>query len=200
MTNTQKTPLSRTLPAYVQGRAAAAIAQRWVSLPCEVTAVNATGTQVTVAFKVQGMNLPPATMAVTSSKYIRSPIKVGDMGRARSSSAYIGEITGLGTGNPAAAGLQPNLSELVWEPVSNSAWSGNPDNAVFTDASGNAVMTLSATGVSLAFGGHEIVITSSGVTIDGKDFLTHQHAQPPTGTGTYTVSGSTVNGDSGAVV
>lgn len=193
MTAASKTPVARTLSTLVQHRAAAEINKRWVELPGKVVSVQ--GTTVTVSFDVPGLTIPQATMPVSGSSYARTPIKVGDPGVARAASAYLGTVSGLGTGSPAAAVLQPNLSALVWHPLRTDTISET--TAVFTDASGASVVTLASTGITFAFGGHSIVINSSGVTIDDKAFLTHEHLP-----GTYNApsGGGPVTGDSGAVV
>jgi hypothetical protein len=48
---------------------------------------------------------------------------------------------------------------------------------------GNATISLTATAITLACGGHSIVINSTGVVIDGKVFLTHQHTDVQGGSG-----------------
>ncbi len=193
MTNIQKTPLSRSVNTLIQRKAAAEFHKRWLVLPGSVLAVN--GGIVTINFNVPGLILPNTDMPVNMSKYCRQPIQVGDLGIARPASAYVDQVSGLGTGSPSPATLQPNLSGLVWEPVSNKAWASVGEDQVLTDATGASVLTLSPTGITLAFGGHEVTITSAGVTIDSRVFLNHEHTA-----GTYTNSGGAVTGDSGAVV
>lgn len=196
MTNAQKTPIARTLPLLTKRSAVSEIAKRWLALPAQVVSVQ--GAIVTVAFDVPGQTLPKTAMPIATSKYGRAPVQAGDWGVAFPASQYIGRASGLGSGNYPPAALQYNLSAMVWEPVGNANWSeGNPQDYVLTDATGASVVTLAPTGITLAFGGHSIVIDSSGVTIDGKAFLTHEHLP-----GTYTApsGGGPVTGDSGAVV
>jgi hypothetical protein len=195
MNNAQKTPLSRTLSRYVAGVAESQIARRLIELPCTVVSVNAAGTIVTVNFEVPDLNIPQATMPVRVSKYARTPIQPGDAGLARAATAYIGTISGLGIGSPASADLQPNLSAMVWEPISNADWGGSAENNVLTDVTGASVLELTPTGITLSFGGHAISIDSTGVSIDGYYFLKHEH-----GPGTYVVSSSPVTGISGEVI
>lgn len=177
--NIQKTPISRTLNTLIQRRAVAEIVKRWAELPCTVLSV--TGAIVTVNFDVPGVNIPQATMPIETSKYARAPIQAGDKGIARTASAYIGQVSGLGTGSPGATSLQPNLANLTFCPVGNDGMDSVGQDYVITDATGASVITVSPTGITLAFGGKSVVINSSGVTIDGILFDTHIHSGVTTG-------------------
>jgi hypothetical protein len=113
------------------------------------------------------------------------------LGVAFPASVYIGGVSGLG-GGVATMALQGNLSCLVWFPIGNKAFSAvdpqavtiyGPNGVVLRDSNSEASIALTPTGISLNCGGHSIVINSTGVTIDGKVFLTHEHSGVQTGTG-----------------
>lgn len=179
--NFQKTPLSRTLPRFARQVARGEISKRFLELPGFVKAI--AGGLVTVNFDVPGLNIDQATMPVAMSKYIRWPIQVGDAGFAVSASAYLGTVSGMGSGSSAATALQPNLSALVWVPISNAGWDSVDQDVVLMDAAGASIVTISPTGITLAFGGKSVVINASGITIDGILFDTHTHSGVTTGSG-----------------
>src|ERR1700692_698743 len=205
MANEQKTPMARSLPMFALARAAAEIAKRGQALPGHVTAI--TGDIVTINFDVAGLTLPQVQMPLFGPEYIRYPVQVGDQGVAFPASVYIGGVSGLGTGT-ATDTIQGNLSTLVWFPIANKSWSTPPGSNANTLAlyghaglllldslTGNSSIKLTATGITLTFAGHTIVINSTGVIIDGRTFLLHEHVP-----GTYIAGSTPVTGDSGAVV
>lgn len=155
-------------------------------LPCHV--VKVAGQIVTVAVDVQNspFTLPQLEVPILTSNYDWIPVQVGDKGWLSSSDAYLGGVTGLG-GGTADLVRRGNLSTLVYTPVSNKAWqprSGDaskrevvgPNGAYIADTSGKATITVDKNqGITLSFGGHSVVINSTGVVIDGKVFLQHEH-------------------------
>jgi hypothetical protein len=191
MNNAQKKPLSRTLSAFTQAKALDEIMKRGQALPGHVIAI--AGAIVTVAFDVADIRLPQAIMPLFGPEYIRYPIKVGDLGVAFPASVYMGGVSGLG-GGIADTTLRGNLSTLVWFPCGNANWPTvdpltttlyAPHGVVLQDTPtvtasavvGQSNVTINAnTTITLAVGAHSIVINSSGVTIDGKPFLTHHHS------------------------
>jgi len=177
--NAQKTPIARTLPAFARRTARTEIATRFLELPGSVAAVQGG----TVEIQFDDTTKPNAWMPVAGSKYARIPIQVGDAGVALASTAYLGAVSGLGTGTPAATALQPNLGSLIWVPLGNAGWTSVGEDQVMTDATGASVLTLSPTGITLAFGGKSVTINASGVTIDGLLFDTHIHTGVTTGSG-----------------
>lgn len=214
MSNEQRTPLSRTLPLVGQRAALAEIEQRGYALPCHVTAVN--GAIVTVAFDVVSMApLPPCTMPIAGSEYIRLPIQVGCKGVARPASVDISIVTGLGPGNslPDITEIPGNLSALEFAPTGNAKWtaSPNPDATVIYGAgagvilqdiggaSPNASVTVNATGVTIKVGSKTWSFTSSGFTWStGIVAETHAHSGNPPGT--YAAGSTPVTGQSGTPV
>lgn len=225
MTAAQKTPLSRTLPAFTSARALDEISKLGLGVPGTVKAVS--GAIVTINFEVTGLTLPPVQMPLGSPEYIRLPIQPGDKGVAVPASFYLGGISGLG-GGTADDTQRGNLSTLYWVPIGSKNFSavdpntlvlygvagakiqdsvspsttlsvtsagvainsttGNTTTNANTSMSYTAGTTVSYTaGTSITFtvGSHSIVISASGVTIDDRLFLAHQHTltQPGTGTG-----------------
>jgi len=212
MRNVHKTPISRTLPRAAVGAALAEIERRGYGLPCHVTAVS--GAIVTVAFDctAQGAVLPPVTMPVVGSEYIRLPIQAGCKGRAVPSSVDLSIVTGLGPGSslPDFSQIPANLSALAFEPLGNATWTASPNaNALVAYGAGGGVIlqdkltspnfsvTVNSSGITMTGGGHTLVVDSSGIKIDGVHFAKHGHLP-----GTYVApsGGGPVTGDSGEVV
>lgn len=205
MSNEQKTPLSRTLNQFARDKALAEIRKRGQSLPGRVEAVS--GQIVAVNFAISGATLPLVRMPLATSEYVRLPIQTGDLGSAFAMDASIALISGLGTTPAVLDLLQGNLSTLVWVPVANANWSTvdpdaltlyGPNGVVTRDKGGASTDTLTPTNrtvditngsysltasdtITFTVGSHSIVISSSGVTIDGKVFLTHAHTGVTTG-------------------
>lgn len=185
----QKTPLTRTLSAFAQQKALDEIGKLGLAIPGTVKAVS--GAIITVNFEVSGLTLPQVTMPLAGPEYIRLPIKVGDKGLAVPASVYLGGISGLG-GGTADDTLRGNLSTLFWLPIGSANWSSvadatkvtiyGPGGALIQDTTGAGFIEVTPTAITLSVGGHTIVINSTGVIIDGKVFLTHQHTLVQTGT------------------
>lgn len=192
----QKTPISRTLPSLIDSRVQAALDKLGKALPAKVESV--TGPIVTVSFEVEGANLPQVTMPLFGPEYIRYPIQQGDLGVCFPADVYIGGVSGLG-GGTADLTLRANLSTLVFFPIGNSGWSSvdpnavtiyGPNGVVLRDTESKTTATLTPSGLdvestdgTLTFsaGGHSIVIDSTGVIIDGRVFLAHEHTGVTTG-------------------
>lgn len=191
--NAQKTPIARSLNLFAERKALDAIQVLGKALPCHVTAVQ--GQIVTVAFDVDApFTLPSVTMPIATSVYDWLPVQVGDKGYTAPADAYLGGISGLGGG--VASLTQPaNLSALVFTPVSNAAWAvpggdpnmrvvQGPDGVRIQDTTGAVLATFSKTaGISMSFGGHTLVINATGVIIDGRDFINHEHGGVTRGAG-----------------
>lgn len=209
MSNAQKTPFMRAMGSFGQRKALDEIEKRGSALPGHVVAVN--GPIVTVNFDVKGLTLPQISMPIFGSEYVRLPIQAGDKGAAFPVDFYLGGISGLG-GGTADDTLRGNLSALVWFPIGNKNWSAvdpnavtlyGPNGVVMKDTAGNTTATLTPSGlvitaqtsITLSVGSHSIVINASGITIEGRPFLAHQH-QP----GAYVVGSSPVTNNSGGVV
>ena len=201
----QKTPISRTLPLYVQSLIRQEIDKLGKALPAIVQSVN--GSIVTVNFQVSGVTLPVVEMPLFGPEYIRYPIQAGDKGVCFPADVYLGGMSGLGTG-VADMSQRGNLTTLVFFPIGNKNWSSvdsqavtiyGPNGVVLRDTESASTLTLTPsdinvssggtselnaqTSITLFAGGHTIVIDSSGVSIDGLEFLLHTHSGVTTGSG-----------------
>jgi hypothetical protein len=181
--NSQTTPFARGIVNYTRTEIDAQIQQLGQALPVSVVAVN--NAMVTVNFELNGpITFPQIEVPQAISRYARPPTQVGDKGFVMSADAYLDGITGLGTGTATYNQPPPNLSALVFFPLANTSFPTvdanaynitGPNGCVIQDDSGASVITLTPSSITLSCGGHSIVINSSGVIIDGKTFLTHQH-------------------------
>ena len=190
--NVQKTSFAKGMVNYVQGEIANQLGQLGQALPVSVVAVD--NAMVTVKFEVEGpITFPQVKVPQTISRYARPPTQVGDKGMVMAADTYLGGVSGLGGGVATYGQKMPNLSALVFVPLSNKAWPAvdadaynitAPNGAVIQDDSGNSVITLTPSSITLAVGGNSIVIDASGVKIMGKDFLTHKHTGVTPGGGT----------------
>lgn len=185
------------------------------ALPCRVTAVS--GSIVTVQFEVDASpwTLPPITIPKAESPWIRMPTQIGDKGFTIPADAYLGGISGLGTGT--ATFKQPhNLTALVFVPVSNSGSAPDdqnaaqvcgPNGAIIRTTEGTASsVVVNQNGVMLTYGPTSIALTDSGMvmmfndktvtldangfTINGIKFETHGHDDVQSGSD---ISGTPVN-------
>jgi len=188
MSQAQKTPFSTNISNYVTNQTNSAQFSLGQVLPCTVIEVGLDGegnSVVTVIFEVlTNFTLPPVTMPVVGSQYVRLPIKIGDIGIAISATVDITPITGLNAG--IASFVNPgNLAALAFLPLSSNLWTPplNPealllqgwDGVVIQDMLGDTIITLTPAGVlvdaktsaTVQVGTTTFVVTSSGVTING---------------------------------
>jgi len=194
--NIQTTPLNRTLPRFVQNEITNAAGQNPQSLPVSVVAIE--GAFVTVKFELQStITFPLIKVPQAISRYARPPTQVGDKGFVISCDRYLGGVTGLGSGVANYQQIEPNLSTLVFVPLSNTAFPSvdanaynitGPNGAVIKEDGGNSVITLTPNSITLACGSNSIVISSSGISltgtlnINGSPYLLHEHKNVMTGT------------------
>lgn len=197
--NAQKTPIARSLNRLAADRAVDAIQLLGKALPASVVAVN--GSIVTIKFEVASLySLPEITCPLAGPEWIRYPTQVGDKGVVLPADTYLGGVSGLGSG-VADLTMQANLSAVVFLPIANANWSSTddpnkivlygPNGFVVRDTSGAGKITgtptdiviEAPTSITLMAGGHEIVINSMGVVIDGRVFLLHGHSGVQTGGG-----------------
>jgi len=131
------------------------------ALPCSVIEVNPEGFGygfVKVNFEVQSstdqpLNLYPVIIPKAESQWLRSPTQVGDYGMTVPADAFLGGVSGQGSG---VAQIGPgtdtgNLSDLIWVPIActsfpttpnpNQAWVNGPDGAVVSDTAQTGVVT-----------------------------------------------------------
>lgn len=197
MSSQQKLPLVKTLSVFGQRKALDEIEKRGHALPGHVVSVN--GPFVTVNFDLEDVTLPQLTLPLPWPEYVRLPIQENDRGYAFPTMAYLGGVTGQG-GKARLASLQGNLSTLTWFPIANKSWGTvdpnavvlyGPNGVVLKDSAGHTTATLTPSGLvvtaqtSITFqvGSKSIVINSSGVTIEGKQWLAHEHSGVQTGGG-----------------
>lgn len=140
----QKLPLSRTMEQWGGRKWQAAQDLLGKSLPASVVKVVSSGI-VTVKFELANVpfTLPQITVPFLGSEFVRIPIQVGMLGWVMSADAYLGGVSGLGGGTADLSPL-PNLANLVFSPVGNSAWSAtdNPNAVVIYGPDGAIVRTV----------------------------------------------------------
>lgn len=187
--NVQKTPLGLSLNRFARSKALDQIAKTGRSLPCQVVSIK--GSIVQVAFQVQQPagwtqpTIPNVTIPVAGSEYIRQPIQPGCKGFAIAADAYLGGMSGIG-GGIATLTTPGNLTALVFQPIGNSGWfvvDGNiltqygPGGVTLMDQGQTTFVKLVPGEITLSAGGHELVISSAGIVMDGIVFGTHVHQQ-----------------------
>lgn len=181
----QKIPLAISLANFTEQSVQEGLSGLGQVYPCTVKEVGVDGegnTVVTVNFEINPVSstgnkitLPPVTMPIAESSYIRLPVQVGDTGIAISASVRIGGITGLGTG---LAPLSPasNLGALVFLPVSNVNWDtldpdavviNAPNGSIIRTEDGKAIVTVAKDKITVAYGSTTMVVNNSNVTITG---------------------------------
>lgn len=102
--NHLKTPLAQSLNVFTDQKIAAADALEGKALPCHIVAVGP-GACVTIAFDVKyAYPLPTVTVPVATSKYVREPLQIGDVGVVFSADVYLCGAAGLGGGIPRKRG------------------------------------------------------------------------------------------------
>lgn len=182
--NQQKTPLAQNLNRWGRQVSESAIQKLGKALPATIAKV--IGNMITANYEITGTLKPPqVTMAPLMSRYLRYPLQNGDPGMTLPGDAFMGGMTGLGGGvaDPTQRG---NLATSTWHPVSNTDWpavdpkqttiTGGPNGLLLrSDESGAATVLLTNTEISAACAGHTVVINGTGVIIDGKIFLLHEH-------------------------
>ncbi len=155
--NAQKTPIARTLNEFAQRKVRGALSLLGQSLPASV--ISRAGSIVTVRFEVNATpyTLPNVTVPMIGSEYVRLPIQPGCKGWVMTADAFLGGMSGLGSG---AAGLTPraNLSMLVWSPIGNKNWDPaddpnklvlyGPDGVVIRDQESKNKLTIATDGVT----------------------------------------------------
>lgn len=180
--NAQKIPLARALNQFSENKIADAASLVGKSLPCSLVSVE--GWIATVNFELTNIpyTLPTVQAPVASSNYIYLPLQTGDLGRVSASDAYMGGVSGLG-GGTADLSLQANLSTLVFEPVGNNAWTPSdpykieawgPHGFIVRDKNSQATVigdTVAQT-LTLAYGAASIVLSASGIALNGNVTIT----------------------------
>ncbi len=204
MSQSQKRPFANNINNFFDDKLYKYQENQGLALPCSVVKVE--GQIVTVTFEVSTeLTIPTVTCPVIGSQYIRIPVQVGDKGFCISASVRLGGVTGLGEGLAPLAGVG-NLGALVFVPIGNLNWTTvdpnavtiyGPNGVVLRDTGSSTTFTLTPSGltinsggtIKLQVGGNSITISSSGVdlegtvTINGRNFLLHEHSGVQPGTG-----------------
>jgi hypothetical protein len=214
MSNSQKTPFALSIQGLVQDSLDDRLQGLGQVLPCSIVKVE--GAIVTVNFDINNAKFtpPPVRCASISSRYIRVPLQVGDLGICVAANARLGGVNGLGLG--VAPLVDPsNLGGLVFLPIGNINWESvdpkanvlsAPNGAVIKTTDGTSTVTISKTGIVLNYNGASVEITSSGITftaqgsvmtiasggvnitgaltINGASYLSHIHSGVQPGAGT----------------
>lgn len=174
--NAQKTPIARTLNRFAENKVRGALSLLGQSLPASV--ISRAGAIVTVKFEVNAapFTLPPVTVPLIGSEYVRLPIQAGCKGWVMTADAYLGGMSGLGGG---AAGLtsRANLSMLVWSPLGNKNWDPSendnalllygPDGVIIRDAAKKTTMTLTVNGVTFDLQAGDSVTINGNLIVSG---------------------------------
>jgi hypothetical protein len=182
--NSQKTPLARSLEQFANRKVHSALNLLGRSLPCSVASVISSGT-VSVNFELTnvGFTLPKITVPVMAFEYVRYPIQVGCKGMVISADAYLGGVSGLG-GGTADLTVRPNLANLAFVPLGNTAWSAADDpNAVVIYGPDGAIIRTAARDSILTVGTGVITIQAASIVFDG----------PVTFNNSVTGAGNTIN-------
>lgn len=179
------------------------------SLPCHVTKVVSPGI-VTVAFDVTAVpgktaiTLDPVTLPIIGFQWVQYPIQVGTQGTTLAADVYLGGSSGLGGGTAVMARTM-NMDGLMFSPLGQTSWPTalgsyslnpnmvniyGPQGALLSDTAGQNMVVVSSggtiaitaqTSITLTVGGKTLVINSSGITLDGILWDTHEHTGVQTG-------------------
>ena len=173
--NSQKTPLARSLESFANRKVAGAIQLLGQSLPASVAAIVSSGI-VTVKFELTNIpfTLPQITVPIFGSEYLRLPIQVGCKGAVMAFDAYLGGMSGLG-GGTADLTRRPNLSNLAFCPLGNSAWSATddpnavvlygPDGAIIRTVDKTSALTINSSGATFKIPAGGTVVMSELPTV-----------------------------------
>ena len=197
-TNAQKVPLAQSIGLAAQRASESRVQRLGKVLPCSVVSVD--GALITVKFEMSAapQTLPQVQMPLFGPEYIRYPIKAGDKGVAVAADAYIGQMSGMGSG-VADWREPPNLGALVFLPIGNKTWSAvdaravtiyAPNGVVLRDTDSKVTLTLTPTGVAIDLHNNGNITISNGNlhvtgaviagygTGDQVGLQSHVHTQP----------------------
>ncbi len=187
----RKSPPADWLTRLARSHAQSVNEHQGKALPASVTAVQ--GRIVTVRPEVDcNPALPPMTVPIAESEYVRTPIQPGCKGVVISADVSLGQMTGLSSRRPALNDSCPNLSSCVFLPLSNAEWE-KLDGAILqlygvagvqiTDRlNGSSTVTLTKDGVTLSTGSATVTLSggrveiSGELIINGQPYRTHQHS------------------------
>jgi hypothetical protein len=127
------------------------------NLPASVISVS--GSIVTVKFELKSsFTLPNVTCPLFGPEYIRYPIQAGCKGLVISADAFLGAMSGLGSGD-ADLTMLANLSAVLFIPCGNKGWSAtdDPNALLLYGPNGVVIRTLDST--------VKIVVSPTGVAV-----------------------------------
>jgi hypothetical protein len=186
--NYTRTPVGPSLARIGLEAVSEALERGGKGLPCKVVSVS--GQFVTVNFEVNGglYKLTNVTIPINTSQYDWIPVQEGDFGYTQAADVSLAAVSGVSS-NPPTLTESANLTALCFQPVSNKTWTGpanmrvvqGPGGVLVRDIAGTTTFNLTPGSITMAAGGHMIVISSAGVVIDGIVFGTHQHTLVETG-------------------
>lgn len=195
--NFQRTPIGESLNRIARDASGTALQQSGKAIPCTVTEV--LGQFVTVKFETNAgpFTLPNITIPINTSEYDWLPIQVGDPGYTQPADVTLAHISGVSMSVPNLV-QSGNLTGLAFQPVAKKQWTAansnqrvvqGPAGVLLQDTGANTTLNLTPTSITLAatttitlqVGGHTLVINSSGITLDGILWLTHQHTEVQSG-------------------
>lgn len=176
----QKTPIARTLEQFGARKALEEIGKTGQSLPVSVVSVVSSGI-VKVKFEIQQpastsnpYTLPNITVPILFPEYVRVPIQPKMKGMVVDADAYLGGVSGLG-GGIADLTPRPNLSNLAFMPIGNTAWTPPIDpnsvelygvgtsGVILRDGGKVCVFTLTDTGLIITINGVVVFQVAAGV-------------------------------------
>jgi hypothetical protein len=195
--NYQRTPLGPALSRLARAAAQNELQQGGKSLPVSVKSVS--GQFLTLQFEVNSgpFTIQSVTVPTQTSLYDWIPWQPGDTGVVQPANVHLAGISGEGGALPNLE-QSANLTALSFAPVAKKGWTvPDPNQRVVQGPNGVLLrdtgaassfnltpssITQTSDSITLTAGGHTIVINSSGITLDGIVWLTHQHTLVTTGT------------------
>lgn len=196
--NAQKTPFAESLHRFGDIKS-----QDWLSrlpqdMPATVTGIVGALVQVSIDGNWSPFSIPQIIVPKSESAYAREPTKIGDKGIVRGVNFYVGGQSGQGGGT---ANLYPraNLTNAVWEPISQKSFAtadpnqytitGGSAGVLIQDATAMCKISITSAGMTVTIGGIVILsVTAAGVIAgfggaDSVSMQQHTHASngvPPT--------------------
>lgn len=152
-----------------------------------VTVVARVGHMITVSFQLDNIpyTIPEMTVPLFGPEYVRYPMQPGDSGIVIPAATYLGGVSGQG-GGVADLTTPPNLSALVFLPISNTEWEDvdysvltlyGPEGVTIRDAGSNTTFMLTPDSITIAapksyevtVGATKFTLTTAGWSISGSN-------------------------------
>jgi hypothetical protein len=153
--NFQRTPIGESIQRIAREGVGTQLQREAKALPCSVVSVN--GQFVTVKFEVNSgiFTLPNITIPINTSEYDWIPVQVGDLGYTQAADVALAAVSGVSSNVPnLVQGM--NLTSLVFQPISNMAWTVANSNQRIVQGPSGAVIQVTGGATSLT-------VTSSGI-------------------------------------